>query len=99
MKVSDLINQLTVGYSDNLDAEIFAMYWDKEIIASYFDVPDAVTDWVWSSTVSEVEGDEYIWQSEATDTLIEVLRENAEELGIDLDGSEKEEIDIDGSEE
>ena len=89
MKVSALIARLTESYGDNLDVEVYVSWWDRKIVANYFDNPDGVTEELWGLVVSEVEGDEYAWQGEATDTFIEILREHAEEADIDIDGNEE----------
>lgn len=89
MKVSDLVEQLTYNYRDDMSAELFVAYWDKEGISTYFDKPGAVTDEVWKGVVDEADDGEYVWQSEATDTLVEILREHAEEAGIDINGEEE----------
>lgn len=72
MLVKELIEQLQKNYQpeDNL----IVAYWDKDIIESYEEVPE-MTEGDWSEVVAKYEDGEFGWQSDATDSFLELVEE------------------------
>jgi hypothetical protein len=72
MLVKELIEQLQRYYTpeDNL----IVAYWDKGTIASYAEVKEMTED-DWTQVVEKYENGEFGWQSDATDSFLEIAVE------------------------
>jgi hypothetical protein len=72
MLVKELIEQLQKYYQpeDNL----IVAYWDKGTITSYAEVKEMTED-DWTQVVDKYENGEFGWQSDATDSFLQLTEE------------------------
>lgn len=76
MKVKNLIEQLQTTLDP--EDEVIVAYWDKETIEGYN--PDMeLTKEQFAEVAARYEDGEYLWQSQAADTFVEMAEEVIEE--------------------